>query len=96
MERSIIEELIGGMPSWTEEANCKGADADIFFLKGELPQEKLNLFVGHALYKKIVLNLQSKTQKSLVFGVVYLKEKEDESNAKEFMTVISEKLAKKY
>ena len=20
-----------GMPSWTEEANCKGADADIFF-----------------------------------------------------------------
>ena len=31
MEKSIIEELIGGMPSWTEEANCKGADADIFF-----------------------------------------------------------------
>ena len=31
MENSIIEELIGGMPSWTEEANCKGADADIFF-----------------------------------------------------------------
>ena len=31
MQKSIIEELIGGMPSWTEEANCKGADADIFF-----------------------------------------------------------------
>ena len=30
MEQSI-EELIGGMPSWTEEANCKGADADLFF-----------------------------------------------------------------
>jgi WhiB family redox-sensing transcriptional regulator len=26
-----MEDLIGGMPSWTEEANCKGADADIFF-----------------------------------------------------------------
>ena len=26
-----MEELIGGMPSWTEDANCKGADADIFF-----------------------------------------------------------------
>ena len=31
MEQSIVEELIGGMPSWTEEANCKGADADLFF-----------------------------------------------------------------
>ncbi len=31
MEHSSIEELIGGMPSWTEEANCKGADADLFF-----------------------------------------------------------------
>ena len=31
VEKSIIEELLGGMPSWTEEANCKGADADIFF-----------------------------------------------------------------
>ena len=31
MEKSLIEELIGGMPSWTEDANCKGSDADIFF-----------------------------------------------------------------
>ena len=31
MEQSIVEELIGGMPSWTEEANCKGANADLFF-----------------------------------------------------------------
>ena len=31
MENSKMEDLIGGMPSWTEEANCKGADADIFF-----------------------------------------------------------------
>ena len=31
MEQSIVEDLIGGMPSWTEEANCKGADADLFF-----------------------------------------------------------------
>ena len=31
MEKSIIEEIIGGMPVWTEDANCKGADADIFF-----------------------------------------------------------------
>ncbi len=31
MELKIIDELIGGMPSWTEEANCKGADADLFF-----------------------------------------------------------------
>ena len=58
MENSIIEELIGGMPSWTEEANCKGADADIFFLK-EVPQpEKLNQFAELVLYKKIVLNSQ--------------------------------------
>ncbi len=31
MDLNIIDELIGGMPSWTEEANCKGADADLFF-----------------------------------------------------------------
>ena len=31
MELKIIDDLIGGMPSWTEEANCKGADADLFF-----------------------------------------------------------------
>ena len=31
MELKIIDEVIGGMPSWTEEANCKGADADLFF-----------------------------------------------------------------
>jgi len=31
VEKSLMEELIGGMPSWTEDANCKGADADIFF-----------------------------------------------------------------
>ena len=31
MEKSIIEELIGGMPSWTEETNYKGADAELFF-----------------------------------------------------------------
>ena len=29
-----MEDLIGGMPSWTEEANCKGADADISLLPG--------------------------------------------------------------
>ncbi len=26
MELKIIDELIGGMPSWTEEANCKGSE----------------------------------------------------------------------
>jgi len=31
VDLNIIDELIGGMPSWTEEANCKGADADLFF-----------------------------------------------------------------
>ena len=31
MDLNIIDELIGGMPSWTEEANCKGAEADLFF-----------------------------------------------------------------
>jgi WhiB family redox-sensing transcriptional regulator len=31
VEKSVIEKLLGGMPSWTEEGNCKGADADIFF-----------------------------------------------------------------
>ena len=31
VELKIIDEIIGGMPSWTEEANCKGADADLFF-----------------------------------------------------------------
>ena len=31
MKNLIIDELIGGMPPWTEEANCKGADADVFF-----------------------------------------------------------------
>ena len=31
MDQSIVEDLIGEMPSWTEEANCKGADADLFF-----------------------------------------------------------------
>ena len=31
MKNSILDELIGGMPLWTEEANCKGADADVFF-----------------------------------------------------------------
>jgi len=49
-----MEDLIGGMPSWTEEANCKGADADIFFLKEELQLERLNLSVEHAAYKKTV------------------------------------------
>ena len=48
MEQSIVEELIGGMPSWTEEANCKGADADYFFRKEELLLEKLKQFVEHA------------------------------------------------
>ncbi len=27
----IVDELIGGMPAWTDEANCKGAEADLFF-----------------------------------------------------------------
>ena len=54
MENSIIEELIGGMPSWTEEANCKELTQIYFFLK-EVPQlEKLNQFVEPVLYKKTV------------------------------------------
>lgn len=43
MDLNIIDELIGGMPSWTEEANCKGADADLFFQRGELLLEKQKL-----------------------------------------------------
>ena len=31
MDQSLIEELIGLMLSWTDEDNCKGQDADLFF-----------------------------------------------------------------
>ena len=37
MESSIIDEILGGMPPWTEEANCKGADADICIFDLEKP-----------------------------------------------------------
>ena len=49
MENSIIEELIGGMPSWTEEANCKGADADIFFPERGASTRKAKEFMTQIL-----------------------------------------------
>jgi hypothetical protein len=57
VEKSIVEELIGGMPSWTEEANCKGADADLFFPERELLLVKPKQYVGHVQCKINVLNM---------------------------------------
>ena len=31
MDNFLIEELINGIPSWTDEAKCKGQDANLFF-----------------------------------------------------------------
>ena len=67
-----------------------------FFLK-EVPQlEKLNQFVELVLYKKTVWSLLLKTQKNLESGADFLKEKEEESNVREFMTQTLETLVKKY
>ena len=96
MENSIIEELIGGMPSWTEEANCKGADADIFFPERGASTRKAKSICRAVLYKKTVWSLLLKTQKNLESGADFLKEKEEESNVREFMTQTLGTLVKKY
>ena len=79
MELKIIDELIGGMPSWTEEANCKGADAIYFSPKEEHPQEKQKQYAELVQYKMNALNMQLNSQKSLGFGEAFQKEKEDAS-----------------
>ena len=67
-----------------------------FFLK-EVPQlEKLNQFVELVLYKKNVWSLLLNNQKNLESGADFLKEKEEESNVREFMTQTLETLVKKY
>ena len=67
-----------------------------FFLK-EVPQlEKLNQFAELVLYKKTVWSLLLKTQKNLESGADFLKEKEEESNVREFMTQTLGTLVKKY
>ena len=67
-----------------------------FFLK-EAPQlDKLNQFVELVLYKKTVWSLLLKTQKNLESGADFLKEKEEESNVREFMTQTLGMLVKKY
>ena len=58
MELKIIDELLGGMPSWTEEANCKGADADLFSLKEGLLLEKQKQFAEHVQFKTNALSTQ--------------------------------------
>ena len=58
MELKIIDELLGGMPSWTEEANCKGADADYFSPKEEPPQEKQKQYAELAQFRTNALNTQ--------------------------------------
>ena len=66
------------------------------FLK-EVPQlEKLNQFVELVLYKKTVCSLLLETQKNLESGADFLKEKEEESNVREFMTQTLGTLVKKY
>ena len=67
-----------------------------FFLK-EVPQlEKLNQFVEPVPYKKTVWSLLLKTQKNLESGADFLKEKEEDSNVREFMTQTLGTLVKKY
>ena len=67
-----------------------------FFLK-EVPQpEKLNKFAELVLYKKTAWSLLLKTQKNLESGADFLKEKEEESNVREFMTQTLGTLVKKY
>ena len=67
MELKIIDELVGGMPSWT------------FSLKEEHPQEKQKQYAEHVQCKISVSSMQSNNQKNLEFGVVFPKGKEDES-----------------
>ena len=57
MELKIIDELIGGMPSWTEEANCKGADADLFFPERGASTRKANTATKTSWVKKQCLSL---------------------------------------
>ena len=90
MELKIIDELIGGMPSWTEEANCKGADADLFFPKEEHPQEKQKQYAELVQYKTNALSMQLNSQKSSAFGEAFLKEKEDVSKDSEQLNLMSE------
>ena len=96
MENSIIEELIGGMPSWTEEANCKGADADIFFPERGASTRKAKSICRACSVQETVWSLLLKTQKNLESGADFLKEKEEESNVREFMTQTLGTLVKKY
>ena len=79
MELKIIDELIGGMPSWTEEANCKGADADLFSPKEEHPQGKQKQYAELVQYKTNASNMQLNSQKNSASGEAFLKEKEDAS-----------------
>ena len=90
MELKIIDELIGGMPSWTEEANCKGADADLFFPEREHPQEKQKQYAELVQYKTNALNMQLNNQKNSAFGEAFLKEKEDVSKDSVQLNLMSE------
>ena len=79
MELKIIDELVGGMPSWTEEAIVKAQTLIYFFQKEELPLEKQKQYAEHVQCKISVSSMQSNNQKNLEFGVVFPKGKEDES-----------------
>ena len=77
MENSIIEELIGGMPSWTEEANCKGADADIFFPERGASTRKAKSICRACSVQEECLEFAIDQSENLEFGADFQKEKED-------------------
>ena len=90
MDQSVVEDLIGGMPSWTEEANCKGADAVYFSPKEEPLRERQKLYVELVQFKMNALSMQSNNQKSLVFGVAFQREREGESKDRELLNLMLE------
>ena len=77
VELKIIDELIGGMPSWTEKQIVKGQTQIYFSPKEEHPQEKQKQYAELVQYKMNALNMQLNSQKSSVFGEAFQKEKED-------------------
>ena len=94
MELKIIDELLGGMPSWTEEANCKGADADLFF-----PERGASTRKAKAICRACTVQdecLEYAVEQSEKFGIwaVFRKEKEDALKDKELLSLMSGMLVK--
>ena len=70
MQSKLVEALAVGELSWQDYANCRGADADLFFPERGASTRKAKAICGNARSRASVLTTPSTWVRSSVSGAV--------------------------